>query len=783
MVGKDEAGGGMRAPGVVARLMGLDAVPAPAVNRQAAEPSRELRPRKMQKRGQLLESWLGRNEAAAAAAVAASRRRSQCTLASPVKSPRSPISGGRNRARLIGAAAKILEPGLRPRARPPPPSIARLEFHADDALPEESGPASNNNCSFARRVPGGALEPRSSCEGKRESDCENFTLSDLGNSRSSRDGPGDDHKKKTPVIARGLNRASSSSSSPSPLPVQCSGNERGSSPILSNRNRTTSPVARAGIDVTKDKSNVNSALKQNNMKQNQLPLAAGEVARRGSTVHGRQNNIRDGIALHEARGLSSAKKNLNISKAPIIKAKRVDRMDVARKGQSSNNLRSGNTSIGKPKLGTQRNAEKDLINGKETEQVRTKPVGRNPARSGSSDSWKEAELGNVNVVGSPASSIVSFTFSSPMKHVAGSLNSSDITEKRGEMKESLRYAVFSTELMDSDAYYQSSSHKETTFRQDISRNLVEQKTRGVDSLDRGDLEKKCDSSVIDRLNQDQKNTSDWTDSLMMGIKNKFQDAAKESTSTALPARDIDHLIGASFMGDDNNGFSGCSNGTTVSESNFWQNESKQELDFKGTSWSRNELKNNPGSASSITRTHGIFPFEVAIQERQVRFSAEAISNAELLLENIYSFGSDRPKDSFVELFFREKMGSILGAFYTSSRSGFNFTEPKAGNQLRNLVLECVIECLASMHDCFYNSGYKSWLKLIGFVTKDRLVSDIKKEIRGWNNMAGLDRLIGEDLDHSNEIRMDFSIESFQVGMRIGDDILQLLIDEIAMDVY
>lgn len=25
------------------------------------------------------------------------------------------------------------------------------------------------------------------------------------------------------------------------------------------------------------------------------------------------------------------------------------------------------------------------------------------------------------------------------------------------------------------------------------------------------------------------------------------------------------------MGDDNNGFSGCSNGTTVSESNFWQN--------------------------------------------------------------------------------------------------------------------------------------------------------------------------------------------------------------------
>lgn len=212
-------------------------------------------------------------------------------------------------------------------------------------------------------------------------------------------------------------------------------------------------------------------------------------------------------------------------------------------------------------------------------------------------------------------------------------------------------------------------------------------------------------------------------------------------------------------------------------------ERKQELDFEETSWIRNEQKNNPSSASSITRTHGIFPFEVAIHERKVRFSAEAISNAELLLESIYSFGSDGPKDSFVELFFREKMGSILSAFYTSSRMGFNFTEPKAGNQLRNLILERVIECLASMHDCFYNSGYKSWLKLIGSVTKDRLASDIKKEIRGWNNMAGLDRLIGKDLDHSNEIRMDFSIESFQVGMRIGDDILQLLIDEIAMDVY
>ncbi|XP_072981361.1 uncharacterized protein [Typha angustifolia] len=142
----EDAGDGMRAPGLVARLMGLETMPVEKPRRALDSTSSfasssggstssdgyrrvdqdlclqngsfgkaELpRPQKLQKTGGFLESrpacGMDRN------VLSPRLRRQQNRLSSPVKSPRF-LSGSCHRARLAQVASKILEPGMRPRSQ------------------------------------------------------------------------------------------------------------------------------------------------------------------------------------------------------------------------------------------------------------------------------------------------------------------------------------------------------------------------------------------------------------------------------------------------------------------------------------------------------------------------------------------------------------------------------------------------------------------------------------------------------------------------------------------
>ncbi|KAL6978166.1 hypothetical protein U1Q18_043221 [Sarracenia purpurea var. burkii] len=133
----------MRSPSLVARLMGLESMPAVQINEpkkasffetgsdeeakslsshigfDKEDPSfekgrlkHELRPQKIQKTGSFERLPLRRfgAEGLQFKSVLSRSRKHQSKLASPVKNPS--MTSGRNTARLIDAAARILEPGL-----------------------------------------------------------------------------------------------------------------------------------------------------------------------------------------------------------------------------------------------------------------------------------------------------------------------------------------------------------------------------------------------------------------------------------------------------------------------------------------------------------------------------------------------------------------------------------------------------------------------------------------------------------------------------------------------
>ncbi|XP_057482680.1 uncharacterized protein LOC130769398 [Actinidia eriantha] len=137
---------GMRSPSLVARLMGLESMPAEkqdkvkkaslyetgsdkgsksigacgefyeeGPNLEKASGKHELRPQKLQKTGASDRQLLSRfgAEALQFKSVLSQSRKQRTKLVSPVKSPRN----GRNASRLIDVAARILEPGLHARNR------------------------------------------------------------------------------------------------------------------------------------------------------------------------------------------------------------------------------------------------------------------------------------------------------------------------------------------------------------------------------------------------------------------------------------------------------------------------------------------------------------------------------------------------------------------------------------------------------------------------------------------------------------------------------------------
>lgn len=96
--------------------------------------------------------------------------------------------------------------------------------------------------------------------------------------------------------------------------------------------------------------------------------------------------------------------------------------------------------------------------------------------------------------------------------------------------------------------------------------------------------------------------------------------------------------------------------------------------------------------------------------------------------------------------------------------------------INRFLFDCAIECLDSRYS---NLGFKAWRSLPESMNSKLLMQDVRK----WTEFAGmaLDELIEWEMSHSLGKWTDFDIEAHETGTEISLSILDVLVEEIAVD--
>ncbi|MQM18331.1 hypothetical protein Taro_051320 [Colocasia esculenta] len=106
---------------------------------------------------------------------------------------------------------------------------------------------------------------------------------------------------------------------------------------------------------------------------------------------------------------------------------------------------------------------------------------------------------------------------------------------------------------------------------------------------------------------------------------------------------------------------------------------------------------------------------------------------------------------------------------------------------RRLLFDCVGECLESRRGHYFQAGYRSWAKgaatAVANRRADALADDVYREISDWRSMGDwmVDELVDKDMSTCLGRWVDFEVEAFEGGVEVEKEILGSLVDEIVAD--
>lgn len=102
---------------------------------------------------------------------------------------------------------------------------------------------------------------------------------------------------------------------------------------------------------------------------------------------------------------------------------------------------------------------------------------------------------------------------------------------------------------------------------------------------------------------------------------------------------------------------------------------------------------------------------------------------------------------------------------------------------RKILFDCVIESVNAKYQRAFLGSNKSWSKWGMLLQNEWLIEDVYKEIVCWQNMGNLmvDELVDWDMSTQYGRWVDFEIESLEEGIDIEEDIVASLIDELVAD--
>ncbi|KAG6437769.1 hypothetical protein SASPL_102697 [Salvia splendens] len=103
---------------------------------------------------------------------------------------------------------------------------------------------------------------------------------------------------------------------------------------------------------------------------------------------------------------------------------------------------------------------------------------------------------------------------------------------------------------------------------------------------------------------------------------------------------------------------------------------------------------------------------------------------------------------------------------------------------RKVLFDCVCECLEQRCGRILDGGPEFWGKQVAVLhRREWLADDLYREIWRWTNSEELmvDELVDKDMSSKNGKWVDFEVEAFEEGVEIGNRILTCLVDELIDD--
>ncbi|CAK9145630.1 unnamed protein product [Ilex paraguariensis] len=104
---------------------------------------------------------------------------------------------------------------------------------------------------------------------------------------------------------------------------------------------------------------------------------------------------------------------------------------------------------------------------------------------------------------------------------------------------------------------------------------------------------------------------------------------------------------------------------------------------------------------------------------------------------------------------------------------------------RKVLFDCVSECMDIRCRRYVGGGCTTWAKGLSVVRrKERLAEEVYREILGWKGMGDcmVDELVDKDMSSQYGRWLDFEVEAFELGVEIEGRILNSLLDEVVSDI-
>ncbi|KAK4795251.1 hypothetical protein SAY86_013245 [Trapa natans] len=168
--------------------------------------------------------------------------------------------------------------------------------------------------------------------------------------------------------------------------------------------------------------------------------------------------------------------------------------------------------------------------------------------------------------------------------------------------------------------------------------------------------------------------------------------------------------------------------------------------------------------NTSTGTSSEFPKST---EWEVEYIKEVLSDIELMFKDL-SFGRSQ---SIIHPRVFEQLEVRVGSTRTDDIDSW---------LRRKALFDCVSECMEVRFQNFVGGGFQAWEKGFSIVKrKEKLAEDVYKEILSLRGLANsmVDDLVDRDMSTQNGKWLHFEPNTFELGIEIGGNILDSLIDE------